>query len=552
MAFSKLGMELSEKDKLLLQCLEDPVLWAQVELGEVPRWYQVDMLRNKSKRKVSRCGRRIGKTWTMCIHILWYAFTHGKSRQVIATPYEAQITLIFDQLRKLIDKSPALQQSVAYNRRNPQYIELKNGAWIKGFTAGTKSGAEGGSLRGQGADWIYLDEVDYMSDADFETIYAIALEAPERIGVWASSTPTGRRGMFWKMCTNKDMGWHEFYYPTMVNPEWSPSMEKELRGMFSDVAYQHEVLAEFGDETIGVFKKEFIDRAKQPYNYVNKVAHKAHRTIGVDWDKYGDATQIIVTEYDPTANDFGAFKIINRIEIAKGQFTLDNGVRKIIELNQTYDPDYIYVDRGYGEYQVEMLHKFGLENKETGLAEKVKGIAFSSSLDIRDPVTKVIEKKPVKPFMVNQLNLLLERNRIWLSESDDMVWKQMENYQVVRVSTNGQPIFTSGWEHSLDAFMLSILGFVVNMPELAQIIEKLPIARTMAMTSIKLADPLSLLNNDPDKEHKLYDEPGRPPLKQVPVGTKPNRARNAGLTWARRGSPDSLKSSKQMPKRKTW
>lgn len=493
-------------------------------------------------------------TWTMCIHILWYAFTHAKSRQVIATPYESQITLIFDQLRKFIDKSPALQQSIAYNRRNPQYIEFKNGAWIKGFTAGTRSGAEGGSLRGQGADWIYMDEVDYMTDADFETIYAIALEAPERIGVWISSTPTGRRGMFWKVCTMKEMGWHEFYYPTMVNPEWSPSMEKELRGMFSDVAYQHEVLAEFGDETIGVFKKEFIDRARQDYPYTDRVSHVAHRIIGVDWDKYGNATQIIVTEYDPFPNEGrGVFKIINRIEIPKGHFTLDNGVRKIIELNTYYDPDYIYVDRGYGEYQVETLHKYGLEHPESKLHNKVKGIAFSGSVEVRDPFTKVVERKPVKPFMVNQTNLLLERDRIWVSEQDDMVWKQMENYQVIRVTTSGQPVYTSEFEHALDAFMLTILGFVTQMPDIAKVIDKPNVARKMITAKIATPDPLILLNNDPDNDYaQSWDEPGVPPLKKVPLGTKPNRNKNAGLSWARRGSPDGIKRSKRLPKRKSW
>ena len=533
----------------MIECLEDPVLWAETELGETPRWYQIDMLRNKSRRKISRCGRRIGKTWTMCIHILWYGFTHKNSRQVIATPYESQITLIFDQLRKFIDKSPALQQSVKFNRRSPQYLEFKNGAQIKGFTAGTRSGAEGGSLRGQGADWIYLDEMDYMTDADFETIYAIALEAPERIGVWGSSTPTGRRGMFWKLCTQKELGWKEFYYPTTVNPEWSPRMEVELRGMFTDVAYEHEVMADFGDETIGVFKKDFIDRARQEYLYVENVLHKAPRIIGVDWDKYGDSTQIIVTEYDQT-ND--KFKIINRIEIPKGQFTLDNGVRKIIELNRIYDPDFIYVDRGYGEYQVEMLHKIGLNDPSTRLHEKVKGIAFGGAVKVRDPFTKTVENKPIKPFMVNQTNLLLERNRLWLSDADSMVWKQMENYQVTKVSAvTGQPTYTSEWEHALDAFMLSILGFVLEMPNLSKIIESMNLARHMATAKISTPDPLQMLRNNDGSNSSGWDELGSPPLKKVPLGSKPNRTKTQ-FGWARRGSAEASKLTKKLPTRRSW
>ena len=104
-----------------------------------------------------------------------------------------------------------------------------------------------------------------MSDKDFEAIFAIALEAPLRIGVMVASTPTGRRGTFYKLCTQLKFsqeaqlqpietpeghfydvskydrstaeGWKEFYFPTMVNPEWDEKMEKELRSMYTEVAY---------------------------------------------------------------------------------------------------------------------------------------------------------------------------------------------------------------------------------------------------------------------------------------------------------------------------
>ena len=56
----------------LKQIQDDPVLWAKIYLTTydsstkkyVPwtaRWYQAEMLRDKSRRKVYRCGRRTGK-----------------------------------------------------------------------------------------------------------------------------------------------------------------------------------------------------------------------------------------------------------------------------------------------------------------------------------------------------------------------------------------------------------------------------------------------------------------------------------------------------------
>lgn len=148
-----------------------------------------------------------------------------------------------------------------------------------------------------------------MSDKDFETIYAITFEAPQRIGTMIASTPTGRRGMFYKVCTQMKMnqevqmsednkydmntydrstaeGWQEFYYPTMVNPEWSEMMERELRQQFSEVAYEHEVLAEFGTEMVGVFNKDYIDEASSVgYEYTTTPQHKGPIAIGIDWDR---------------------------------------------------------------------------------------------------------------------------------------------------------------------------------------------------------------------------------------------------------------------------
>jgi replicative DNA helicase len=164
-------------------------------------------------------------------------------------------------LRGFIENSPDLKSSLKSATKAPYHkIELRNGSIIKGFTAGTRSGAGAGSVRGQAGDWIYMDEVDYMSDADFETVYAVAADQATK-GVWISSTPTGRRGKFWIACNDKNV-WTEFYFPSMVNPGWGPKMEADFKSQLTDQGYIHEVLAEFGEETVGVFKKEYIDRAK--------------------------------------------------------------------------------------------------------------------------------------------------------------------------------------------------------------------------------------------------------------------------------------------------
>lgn len=253
------------------EIMKDPVKWAQVfvitfdgakkcDTPWTARWYQVEALRDKSLKKVLRQGRRTGKTEVMVIDMLWRAFTRRNYRCLTVTPYENQVRLQFQRLRELIDASPLLKAEVVSMTKNPYAITLKNHSAIFGFTTGASSGSGAASIRGQRADFIYMDEVDYMSDADFDSVTAIAAERAD-IGICMSSTPTGRRSQFYYACTNKKMGYTEHYHPSMHNPNWGPAMEAELRAQLSEQGYIHEVLAEFGTEDTGVFDKDKVDRA---------------------------------------------------------------------------------------------------------------------------------------------------------------------------------------------------------------------------------------------------------------------------------------------------
>jgi len=52
---------LSPQELELIEILIDPVRFAKYHFDWEARWYQKEMLRSKAIRKVSRCGRRIGK-----------------------------------------------------------------------------------------------------------------------------------------------------------------------------------------------------------------------------------------------------------------------------------------------------------------------------------------------------------------------------------------------------------------------------------------------------------------------------------------------------------
>ncbi|MCU5224202.1 phage terminase large subunit family protein [Bacillus tropicus] len=571
-----------ELDSLEADIRADPVKWAYWKLKDPKgnpwkaRWYQRKMIQgilNGDRRIAARMGRRVGKTETMVVFCLWYAFHHKNARLLITTPYEHQVRLIFMRLAELVRDCDELNSSVKMTK-NPFIADFGNGSKIMGFTVGATAGNAGASVRGQRADWIFMDEIDYINRDGIDAVTAIAMEDPRRIGIWCSSTPTGKRDFFYDVCTNPDTGYKAYHFPSHVNPDFDERMEGELRATMTVQGYIHEVEAEFGEETVGVFSKAAVERAKSQYMYSYRElnvweqeqfkkqgyslddivyfpeytrtnqAPPAHRIVGVDWDKFANATQIIVTEFDELLKKF---RVAKRYEIPRGEFTYDHAVQKLIEINEIWDPKFFYIDAGHGEYQIEMLHKYGLEHPESRMHQKVKRIQFSQNIEIIDPGTREVDYKDAKNFMVNQTSILLDRNQIVVSPFDDMVWKQMMDYQVVRISQSGKPIYTSENEHALDAFMLTILGFTIEFPNITQILEEIQVARKALPVKNNMQESLQEKvfggyrdvygNQKISREKEEKDNPNWH-WNQVSLGYSKNKSTT--VPWGKRGSSKGI------------
>lgn len=486
----KVIKEIADDDRLN-GVFEDPVKFSRAMLDIEPRWYQKKILKAANNRLVMRSGRRVGKTYTMILNMVYYAFNNPDSDQLVIGPYKIQVDEIFRELKKLINDNPLLSQSVERSVKSPQQIQFGNGARILGLSAGTSSGQGGKSIRGQGADVIYIDEMAFLSEEDINSIMGMQLEDMENIKIWASSTPTGARKVFWNWCTNASIsygvkkgdsyedvksikrvrkegnGWTEFHYPGWVNPKWDEAMEEHLRATLSEEGYKHEVLAEFGNESTNVYNQKYVDLSRKDYTYSQMKSRNMNFTervhiMGVDWDKYSTTPQIVVSEYDPTVNKI---RVVDRQTVKSSDYTFDDAVNKIIELANYWNINKVFLDRGYGEYQAEVL------KKKLG-KDIVFPIAFQEKLKVRDPVDRKMVKKTAKHFMITQLSILLEREQVALSDHDEVLYSQLENYQVVRRTSSGKPIYTSEDEHAHDALALTILGFNKEYPELTKLLEE--------------------------------------------------------------------------------
>ena len=271
--------------------------------------------------------------------------------------------------------------------------------------------------------------------------------------------------------------------------------------------------------------------------------------------KYGASSSIIILDYDVEKNKF---RVTRRIEVPKSEYSYDNAVNLIVDLNRIYNPSWIYVDRGAGEYQIERLHIIGEEHPETGLKNKVKGFQFKNKIQVPNPVKKTTTEEPMKPFMVNQLTIAFERRRIILSPYDELLYKQLIDYSVERISQAGLPVYTSKNEHFIDALGLAYLAFVLEFPTIAKGIKEISNTTRLGFSqsgfqSQKAQKDLVELAlhaakfNPWEKQDPTELRGDRPTYFKVPLGTPLgfNKTGSSSIGWGSRGgrSSSSLRSS---------
>jgi len=448
------------------------------------RPYQAQMLRCTSKRKIFRIGRQAGKTETMVIAMLFCMFTKPDVAEnegfevIVITPFQAQIEVIFTRIQQLISTSAITQNSVRRDVKAPIYtIELHNSSKIRGFTAGTKSGGNADSVRGQHANMLVFDEADYLSSKDMDSAMSIITNFPQAT-LWMSSTPSGRRDKFYQSCQSDRF--KEFFFPSYVNPLWSTDLAATYKETMTSIAYKHEIEADFGEQEEGVFQNAYIQSAKKDYRYGQLPPTSGWTyTMGVDWNDTANGTTIAIIGFDPTQLKF---ILVDRHIVSRDGWTQVAAMTKIVELNRIWNPIAIYIDAGHGGTQWELLRKYGYDamiepskgarHPDSRLKDIVKKYDFGSKVETRDLFTKQIIQKPAKPFLVESTVRRFEAGDFCFSMYDEVLEKQLGNYIIDRVTPTGLPVYKpleeAVGDHTLDAVMLSLLAFVMEISPLGK------------------------------------------------------------------------------------
>lgn len=476
--------------------LIDPSEWIYQNLGMMPYWYQHRTLRCTSIRRALRWGRRTGKTEVIAAYILYLVYTNAKKKVLCVTPAKAQGKEINDRIHKLIqDGNPKLKNDIVRDVQQPYYeMVFANESRIRFFVAGSSGGANAGAqVRGQEADLIFIDEMDYLDDQATTAILPI-LSDPARDGnpveFIASTTPAGLESVFFKICHNDS--YKEFHYTSMCRPDWDEEMEQEARqNSKTQQGYDHEYLAEWGTKSDGVFRRSNVLQAQEQYRYHIDPGFGATKAwpemkpypnhwkyiMGVDWNGPGNGTRITIVGFDPTRN---RFYLVYRQAVTIEEFSLSFAVERMIEINRDWRCQSAYIDGGYGQMQDETLRAIGraakieqahgrdFESADLMWAEDLHSVDFGGwiTYDTTEDGKAIERKVPVKNYMVENFQRFFEQHDFFFSRSDEDLKQQLLGYSAPRQSAKGFPIYAADKEagdHDLDAVMLALFGFNQEM-----------------------------------------------------------------------------------------
>jgi len=556
------------------------------------RSYQKEVLdaTKDNQQIVLRYGRRMGKTVVLCADALWWTAAQPLATMyntngtkpipfdvLIMTPMDSQIKMIFDTLLDLIADSPFLKDMItAVKRSDVNEIHFSNGSVIKGMTLGISSANKGTSVRGQSADLLLLDEADYIPREIMEQAVLPIASTKLTTKIRACSTPSGKREIFWEWCTKgSEIGWWSRHYPSWHpdNPSWlsiedakaqglpiTDSTEFKYRSYTSEEAYTREYGAEFGEELQGVYKHKHINESLINYfpNFdepnVSNFDPKWEQTpgnkyvIGVDWNTYKNGGQVVVIEYChmPTFIEYynhdtneqikidctGKIRLFYRKGVKSKDATQRETRNEIIRLMTHFNIDFVYVDYGAGDTNVEELTLYGRRNPTLGMARKLHVIDSGASSEHYDPVLQKTVKKRNKGLMINQSVLALEEGRMVLPKEEDTNHRlvaQMRGYTVKTVTARGDFTY-EGEDHVLDAFNLAVYGFYHQFGVLLKTSydNKIKFLRNTMYDEFNMRDNISSKPAILTQNDKPIRDPEAPP--------KYNRPRMVGGIGNNRGS----------------
>ncbi|WP_250450691.1 hypothetical protein [Caballeronia sp. ATUFL_M2_KS44] len=200
---------------------------------------QLNILANRSKRTVVRCGRRYGKT-TMFEQLASTWALKGKRVGFFAPSYKLWLPT-YQRIHKSL--APAISQASKVDA----VLDLHTGGAIEFWTL---SDPDAG--RSRFYDEVIVDEASLVPGLQDIFEQSIAPTLLDRNGnALMGGTPKGQdpESYFYQACTNAELPepWREFHAPTAANPKLNAAAVAALQAKNHPLVWRQEYQAEFVD-----------------------------------------------------------------------------------------------------------------------------------------------------------------------------------------------------------------------------------------------------------------------------------------------------------------
>lgn len=264
-----------------------------------------------------------------------------------------------------------------------------------------RSGHDPDALRGAGLDLAILDEAAYLHPDVWSAVIRPAL-ADRRGEALFLSTPRGRNwfwGLYMLGQNPAQPQWKSWRFPTRANPLIDPAEIEAARDLLPDRTFREEYLAEFLDDSGGVFRRVEAAATAEP----ESAPLPGERIIfGVDWGRDNDFTCIAVLSAD--RRRLLALDRFNEIG-----WNLQRG--RLAVLAEQWQPEVIWAE----------ANSIGGPNIEALLAEGLPVIPFTMTATSKGP-------------LIESLALALERSELAILP-DPVLLHELQSYTMERLSS---------------------------------------------------------------------------------------------------------------------
>jgi phage terminase large subunit-like protein len=300
---------------------------------------QQTVAQHPARFQILACGRRWGKTRLGSLRCIATALQGGRAWWV--APSYPMASIGWRLIKRLSMQIPGVEK-----REVDRLLDFPGTGSVQ-----VKSADNPDSLRGEGLDFLVMDECAFIKEAAWSEALRPALSDRQGHALFIS-TPKGRN-WFWRLWqTGQDdleHGWQSWRFPTAENPYIAGEEIDSARQNLPERIFAQEYLAEFVEDAGSVFRRVMDaatavaqDSAQEGHEYV----------MGVDWGKHNDFTVIAVL--DTHTNGLVYMDRFNQID-----YQVQIG--RLRALCEKFRPDTIIAERNaMGEPLIEQLQREGL------------------------------------------------------------------------------------------------------------------------------------------------------------------------------------------------